>query len=586
MKSVLRKLTAATVFLSLSLAANAVPAKRGMWRVVTLADGSKARVELRGDEFFSYWADAKGRAFRRDSASGVYLELSPKEMDGAVMARRAEANKARAARRQAPRRVTIGGANNGYTGTKKALIILVQFTDTKFTVGHNKAFYNRVANEVGFTNSLGFKGSVKDYFLAQSNNQFNLDFDIAGPYTLRHEVAYYGAHSGSSNDSRPGAMVAEAVANADKDVDFRNYDWDGDGYVDQVFVLFAGLGEAAGGDENTIWPHEYNLASSDYGHSYPTEDNVVVNTYACGPEMTMAYTPLGYRKRVDGIGTICHEFSHCLGLPDMYDTQANQYGMGTYDLMDQGSYNGDSFQPPYYSAYEKWYCGWATPTELSEAATVKDMKPVAEGGQTFVIYNDNHKDEYYLLENRQQEGWDGSLYGKGLMITHVDFDATVWRYNLVNANYSYNDGTKTVTLNDHQRCTIFHADNEDGTRTLASIAGDLYPYTDSLGNVNNGLSASTLPSDTLYNANAAGTHQMDKPVTNIVQNADGTISFDFMGGSATNVIDGIEALNVRRTADDEAVYNLMGMRMPVSNVQNGQLPAGVYIRGGKKFVVK
>ena len=586
MNNILRKLAAAAVFLSLSLAAGAVPAKPGVWRIVTLADGSKVRVELRGDEFYGYWADAQGRGFRKDSASNVYLELSPKQIGETVKARRAIAEKARAGQRKAPRRVTIGAPNNGYTGTKKGIIILVQFTDTKFTFGHNKTFYNRLANEVGFTTSLGFKGSVKDYFLAQSNGQFNLDFDIVGPYTLRHEVAYYGAHSGNSNDVRPGAMVAEAVANADKDVDFADYDWDGDGYVDQVFVLFAGLGEAAGGDESTIWPHEFNLASSDYGHSYPTADNVAVNTYACGPEMTLSYTPLGYKKRVDGIGTICHEFSHCLGLPDMYDTQGSQYGMGTYDLMDQGSYNGESFQPPYYSAYEKWYCGWATPTELSEAATVKDMKPVAEGGQTFVIYNDNHKDEYYLLENRQQEGWDGSLYGKGLMITHVDFDATVWRYNLVNANYSYNDGTKTVTLNDHQRCTIFHADNEDGTRTLASIAGDLYPYTDSLGNVNNGLSASTLPSDTLYNANAAGTHQMDKPVTNIVQNADGTISFDFMGGSATNVIDGIEALNVRRTADDEAVYNLMGMRMPVSNVQNGQLPAGVYIRGGKKFVVK
>lgn len=582
MKSVLRKLTAAAVFLSLSLAAGAVPAKRGMWRVVTLADGSRARVELRGDEFFSYWADAKGRGFRKDSASNVYLELSPKQIGETIRARRAIAEKARAGQRKAPRRVTIGAPNNGYTGTKKAIIILVQFTDTKFRFDHKKAFYNRLANEVGFTTDLGFKGSVKDYFLAQSNNQFNLDFDIVGPYTLRHEVAYYGAHSGGSNDVRPGAMVAEAVANADKDVDFKNYDWDGDGYVDQVFVLFAGLGEAAGGDESTIWPHEYNLASSDYGHSYPTEDNVVVNTYACGPEMTMAYTPLGYRKRVDGIGTICHEFSHCLGLPDMYDTQGSQYGMGTYDLMDQGSYNGESFQPPYYSAYEKWYCGWATPTELSEATTVKDMKPVAEGGQTFVIYNDNHKDEYYLLENRQQEGWDGSLYGKGLMITHVDFDATVWRYNLVNANYSYNDGTKTVTLNDHQRCTIFHADNEDGTRTLASIAGDLYPYTDSLGNVNNGLSASTLPADTLYNANDSGTRHMGKPITNIVQNADGTISFDFMGGSSTNVISGIEAVAVRHASDGEAVYNLMGVRMPSAN----SLPAGVYIRGGRKFVVR
>ena len=79
---------------------------------------------------------------------------------------------------------------------------------------------------------------------------------------------------------------------------------------------------------------------------------------------------------------------------------------------------------------------------------------------------------------------------------------------------------------------------------------------------------------------------MDKPVTNIVQNADGTISFDFMGGSSTNVISGIEAIAVRRASDGEAVYNLMGVRMPVSSVQNGQLPAGVYIRGGKKFVVK
>ena len=555
MNNILRKLAAAAVFLSLSLAAGAVPAKPGVWRIVTLADGSKVRVELRGDEFYGYWADAQGRGFRKDSASNVYLELSPKQIGETVKARRAIAEKARAGQRKAPRRVTIGAPNNGYTGTKKGIIILVQFTDTKFTFGHNKTFYNRLANEVGFTTSLGFKGSVKDYFLAQSNNQFNLDFDIVGPYTLRHEVAYYGAHSGNSNDVRPGAMVAEAVANADKDVDFADYDWDGDGYVDQVFVLFAGLGEAAGGDESTIWPHEYNLASSDYGHSYPTADNVAVNTYACGPEMTLSYTPLGYKKRVDGIGTICHEFSHCLGLPDMYDTQGSQYGMGTYDLMDQGSYNDESFQPPYYSAYEKWYCGWGTPTELSTATTVKDMRPVAEGGQTFVIYNDNHKDEYYLLENRQQQGWDGSLYGKGLMITHVDFDATVWRY---------------------------HADNEDGTQTLASIAGDLYPYTDGQGNVNNGLSASTLPADTLYNANASGTRHMDKPITNIVQNADGTISFDFMGGSATNVISGIGAIAVRRPSADEEVYNLMGVRMP----DGKNLPAGIYIRGGKKVVIK
>ena len=186
MNNILRKLAAAAVFLSLSLAAGAVPAKRGMWRVVTLADGSRARDELRGDEFYGYWADAKGRGVRKGRASNVYLELSPKQIGETIRARRAIAEKARAGQRKAPRRVTIGAPNNGYTGTKKAIIILVQFTDTKFTVGHDKTFYNSLANEVGFTTSLGFKGSVKDYFLAQSNNQFNLDFDIVGPYTLRH----------------------------------------------------------------------------------------------------------------------------------------------------------------------------------------------------------------------------------------------------------------------------------------------------------------------------------------------------------------------------------------------------------------
>lgn len=146
-------------------------------------------------------------------------------------------------------------------------------------------------------------------------------------------------------------MVAEACLAADSEVNFADYDWDGDGEVDQVFVLYAGLGEAAGGDDDTVWPHMWNLSSSDYRKSL-TLDNVKVDTYACSSEMTKDYDTFGYPDIVSGIGTFCHEFSHCLGYPDMYDMNYKNFGMATWDLMDYGNYNGKGFIPSGYTAYE------------------------------------------------------------------------------------------------------------------------------------------------------------------------------------------------------------------------------------------
>lgn len=566
-----------------ALSAQAVPAKKGVWRMVTLADGTQKRVELRGDEFCSYWVDAEGVSYNLDSESKRYVRVDANALKLRASQLRAKANQDRIARMAKARRMatkkSLGQTNGSYFGKKKGLIILVQYKDKKFKFGHNQKMYNRIANETGYANSLGFVGSVKDYFLAQSNGQFELDFDVVGPYTLNHEYAYYGAPSGNSHDVRPCDMVYDACRLADPDVNFTDYDWDGDGYVEQVYVLFAGLGQAAGGDENTIWPHEYKLQEGNNGSYVSKDNNVVVNTYACGPELTLQYTPVAYRERVDGIGTLCHEFSHCLGYPDLYDTgNGGNFGMGEFDLMDAGSYNGESFCPPNYSAYEKWFAGWITPTVLDKPASVKGMQAQdVKYGQAFVVYNDNNKNEYYLIENRQQNVgiWDKQLPASGMMITHVDYDENIWERNNVNTivNYSNQYGPEYAYLdNDHQRLTIFHADNEEGS-SADSQAGDLYPF-----NGNNSLTDTSSPAAIIYQ----GGSTMGKPITNITQNEDGSIDFDFMGCSNDNIISGIHFVeNDEAPSFGQGVYSLDGRYMGTSA---NSLDKGIYIVNGKKIV--
>lgn len=563
--------------LLISLASNAMPARKGLMKTITLSDGTHTTAELCGDEFFSYWKAADGKCYVYNPDKQIYESNNFDELLVKSNSRRAQVNTTRASR--APRKVTIGGTHSPYIGKKKGLIILVNFTDLAFSKFHNKNFYDNIANKIGYTSSLGFVGSVKDYFLAQSNGQFELDFDIAGPYNLSHEYAYYGAHSGNSNDVRPGAMIASACQAADADVNYADYDWDGDGYVDQVYVMYAGLGEASGGDANTIWPHEFELSSSDYGHSYATNDKTAdgttigVDRYATGSEMGLSYMGT---KTVTGIGVLCHEFSHCLGLPDTYDVNyGGNYGMNSWDLMDAGSYNdkdgtvGLGFCPPAYSAWQKVYCGWTTPVELSKPTTVKNLPAQASKyGQIYAIYNDSERNEYYLLENRSNQNgdWDRSLAGSGLMIQYVDFNPDVWQYNVVNTT----TGNLAAYLNHtYQSMTLFHADN---VASRSTNSGDLYPY-----NGNNCLTDTSTPAAVIHH----GGSFMGKPITNITLNDDGTVSFDFMGGSASNVVDGIRMVNSAAAGQNTKVYSIDGRYLGNSLEALGR---GVYIVNGKKVI--
>ena len=517
----------------------AVPARPGQWKTVKLSNGTEVRATLCGDEHAHFWRTADGLCLR-EQEDGTYATVTLEQIQLQASQHRARAAKVIKARNQM-RRVVIGQKTH-YVGQKKGIVILVQFTDTKFKTANNLEKYKKVMNTENY-NEGNFRGSVSDFFKAQSNNTFELDFDVVGPYTMTNGYAYYGKDSGGEgNDQHADEMVAKACQKAAEEVNFADYDWDGDGEVDQVYVVYAGKGQADGGNSNTIWPHMYSLDEAGYGAV--TLDGVKINTYACGSE-------LDGNGSLEGIGTFCHEFSHCLGFPDFYDTAyQGWFGMSQFDLMDSGSYNGNGFCPPNYTAHEKMMCGWQEPIVLGdEDVKVENLKSMSDYGETYVIYNDAHPDEYFMIENRQKKGWDASYPAKGLMISHVDFNADVWLDNTPNTKITASDkayyGYRST--NDHQRMTIMHADNNDdsqyystwiGGYTQQTLDKDLYPYQSK-----DSLTPTSKPAPTLYNKNKKGTKTVEWAITGIKQNSDGTMNFFYRAPGSTGTGEGGEGSN-------------------------------------------
>ena len=517
-------------FMTLSLAivtmaAMAVPAKPGVWKTLKLADGTEVRAQLKGDEYGHYWLTDDGRAYRQMGNTDVFQTVDLTTVRQQAKERRQRVNEQRS-RRLAKRRAS---ASSGYFGLKKGIIILVNFSDKSFADGHNNALFTRIANEQGFSEG-DFCASMSDYFKAQSGGQFELDFDVVGPVTVSKKQSHYGANDDNDNDMYAGEMVCEAVKLAkDEIADWTPYDWDNDGEVDQVYVVYAGEGEAAGGAASTIWPHAYNLYSANYfgdGTGPVTVGtNLVVNTYACGPELRGV-------GQIEGIGTMCHEFSHCLGYPDFYDTDySGGWGMDMWDLMDQGSYNGDGFCPAGYTSYERWVAGWSEPVELGdEDVTVTGMKSLQEGGEYYIIYNPENRNEYYLLENRQYIGWDEGLPGAGLLILHVDYDENVWANNKPNDEPS------------HQRMTWVAADNAyqyetyqgDKYLTWEGLETDPYPYVTN-SKTNNKFNKDTKPAAKFYNKKSKMSTNMTSSVEDItLDDEEGTISFNYVANYASS----------------------------------------------------
>lgn len=476
----------------------AAPARRGHWIQVVTTDGKSVKVELLGDERIRYARAADGTCYVLNKATGRYQEVSSDSIVSNAAKRYASVS-----RRFAPAARRAEAASSIFSGNKRGLVILVEFPNKQFSMADPVALYRKITNDPDYHDN-GFQGSVRDYFMAQSGGKFILDFDVAGPVKMSHPYDYYG----NDDEKNISEMVKEACKGVQDSIDFSRYDWDGDGEAEEVFILYAGYGQNDydTSNDSLIWP----LMNKLEGDRKSLKINgTKINTYACSSE-------LKYDGEIAGIGTFCHEFSHCMGFPDVYDVQnKGSFAMDAWDLMDYGNYNGDGYLPAGYTAYEKMTCGWLTPVELGkQSLEVTDMKPLADGGQAYLIRHPQYENEYFLLENRQPVGFDKLLPGSGVLITHVDYDKDAWEANAVNTIGLYNG-----YYNDHLRLALVPA---DGIASRSTIAHDAYPY-----GSRNSFSDNSSPATQLFHDNYDGSRLLHCSVTNIDVGGDGVASFTY-----------------------------------------------------------
>ena len=344
---------------------------------------------------------------------------------------------------------TIGLVNTAFPvmGEQKSIAILVEFQNKEFTLENPYDYFNRLLNEEGF-DDYGATGSAKDYFVSNSYGKFKPDFDLYGPVTLEHAMSYYG----SRDDRYAYQMVIEACRQLDDEIDFTQYDRDGDGVIDNIYIFYAGYGEADGGGPETIWPHSWDIDEAARGEKFYF-DGVRVNHYACSNELQYS------DDSPDGIGSFCHEFSHVMGLPDLYSTVGSMAPTpGDWSILDIGSYNNNSRTPPNYSSFEKYSLDWIEPVLLNKPGQYT-LEHFQESMTAYLVATEK-ENEFFLLENRQKKGFDTYLPGHGMLVWHIDFVQDRWDTNMVNTDAK------------HLFVDLVEADNESKP---SSYAADPFP---------------------------------------------------------------------------------------------------------------
>lgn len=463
-------------------------------------------------------------------------------------------------------------------GAQRALVVLVEFADKEFSVENPNDFYTRMLNEEGYSDRE-CTGSARDYFIENSMGQFVPQFDVYGPVKLEHDIKYYGANDRWGNDANPQKMAIEACEALDAEIDFSLYDCNGDGIIENVFFYYAGYGEADGGGANTIWPHSTHL-SLVYKEKF-IYDGVELDRYACSNELQSYYN----RDEPDGIGTFCHEFSHVMGLPDLYATMGiNLTTPGDWDLMDHGSYNNASKTPPYLSAYERYALGWLEPRQL----ILNDyMLPILAESNIAYIYRGDSENEYYLFENRQKKGFDAYIPDHGMLVWHIDYKPIMWENNMVNNDIF------------HQYVDLVEADGRAGND---SRHGDPFPGARNLTQ----FTKYTTPAFSFWDKT-----EVDISIKDIGETAEGIITFRAVPVSNTNDdeteekgdeeengvgsvgtdltyrIEGNRVTNLERTLE---IYSTDGKRVAtLTGEKDALLPQGLYIAvkgtSYRKFII-
>lgn len=562
-------LTTALLAMVITASLWAVPAKR-LHKTLTQPDGTSLTATFCGDEHQSFYVDQYGQRLHRN-AEGYWVAMDAAEVT--------DQDKQWQGRRK-KRMAEMATLNHVPSfGEHRLLTILVQFSNLKFSAIGSKSHFENMLNGKNY-DFQDATGSAQQYFHDQSLGRYKPVFDIIGPVTLDHPYRYYGTNNAATgSDLRPREMVAEAVKKAAEQgliPDFSIYDGNGDGYVDLVYVFYAGFSEAEGAGDNFIWPHAWNLSPTlHYG-------DVKISKYACSSEL-MGTPEDQENLQLDGIGSCVHEFSHCLGLPDFYNTgkKSGCYGMDAWSVMDQGCYNNNGKTPPGYTAFERESVGWMELSPLPASGEIS-LDPIESSNHALVYQNPANPQERFIFENHQNHGWD-SYFGKfrqhGLLITHVDYDATAWEDNEVN-----NDPA-------HQRYTVVPADGTldcfDGTTQEEYIAwknsflGDIWPGKTAASRFNPG----TVPAATFFTGDAA-----TFDITDIAETADGKVTFKVRPFDASG--SGLSLTEADADGDEYVdVYDLSGRRVlsgiPYRNLGNAApLRRGAYIVKGSRNTQK
>lgn len=455
-------------------------------------------------------------------------------------------------------------------------VVMVNFADRAFQDTINIEKVSRFFNEEGYHDEALSRGSVRDYFVAQSNGLFQPSFKVVAHVTLPQNYAYYGKDGANGSiDPNVSSFVRDALAEASKTVDFAEFREEGTTNVPIVIFMFAGPGQQSSfedGQTDYLWGRFSNTSYTLNGGASKTNSffigNELFQTYGTGPNDIVD-------THLDGVGLFCHEFSHALGLPDFYNTKNSSAfkTMGYWDLLDYGQYYQNGYRPSEYTAYERSFMGWLNVEELGDEAQLATLLPLdgsqgTDGARAYVLRNPNNEKEYYLFENRTVNTWHGSLMGKGMLVTHVDYDANVWNRNVVN------------TEEDHQRMQFVPADNiKEGNsipkgmttaQYFAGISNDLFPCT--VGDeLYNSFTDDTTPASTLFTGN-----RLQRPIYNITRQPSGVITFSYLDANLT----GIQQAEVVNNHAAAAVYDLQGRR----HASLEAAPAGIYIVGGRKVV--